>query len=91
MAEARFYQGVLIRYQGYHDDYACSCGGAAMSDGDVIDSSTHVHVVRCVWVPVAMSHRARHSMPFSPEDPTLAALSSTEKPIGVTAGGSGTF
>jgi hypothetical protein len=40
---------------------------------------------------VAMSHHARHSMPLSPEDPTLAALSSTEKPTGVTAGGSGTF
>jgi hypothetical protein len=31
-----------------------------MSSGDEMDSSTQVPVVKCVWVPVAMSCRARH-------------------------------
>jgi hypothetical protein len=28
--EARLYQGVLIQYQSYHNDYVCSYGGVAM-------------------------------------------------------------
>jgi hypothetical protein len=80
--EARFYQDVLIRYQSYHDDYMCSCGGEAMSGGDV---------VRCVWVPVAMFRRVRHSMPLSPKDLDPAALPSTEKAPGHDYQGPDTF
>jgi hypothetical protein len=58
---ARFYQGVLIQCQTYHENYVCSCGGVAMSGSDETDSSTQVHAIRCVWVPVAMSCRARHA------------------------------
>jgi hypothetical protein len=32
--EALFYQGELIQCLSYHVDYACSCGGVAMSSGD---------------------------------------------------------
>jgi hypothetical protein len=39
----------------YHCDYACSCGGAAMSGGDGMDPSTRLSFVWCVWVPAAMS------------------------------------
>jgi hypothetical protein len=49
-----------MRCQSYHDDYTCSYGGVAMSSGDEMDSSTQVPAVRCVWVPMAMSYRARH-------------------------------
>jgi hypothetical protein len=66
--EALFYQGVLIRSQRYHSNYVCSCGGVTMSDGDGMDPSTQVPVVRCVWVPVTLSYHGRHSMPLSPED-----------------------
>jgi hypothetical protein len=38
--EACFYQGVLIQCQSYHDDYACSFGGVAMSGSDGMDFST---------------------------------------------------
>jgi hypothetical protein len=38
--EARFYQGMLIRCQSYHGDYASSGGGVAMSSGDGMDPST---------------------------------------------------
>jgi hypothetical protein len=58
--DARFYQGELIRCQSYHDDYACFCGGVAMSGGDGTTSSTQVLAVRCVWPPVAMCCHARH-------------------------------
>jgi hypothetical protein len=40
--EARFYQGVLIQRQSYHDDYECSFGRVAMSGGDGMDFSTRV-------------------------------------------------
>jgi hypothetical protein len=36
-----------------------------MSGGDKTNSSTQVPVVRCAWVPVAMSHHTRHSMSLS--------------------------
>jgi hypothetical protein len=62
-----------------------------MSGGDGTDSSTQVPFVRCVWVPMVMSHRARNSMLLSPEDPTPTALPGTEKPPGVTFGGLGMF
>jgi hypothetical protein len=81
---------VLIRCQSYHTDYACSYGGAVVSSGDGMNSSTQVSVVRCAWVPVTMSHHARHSMPLSPEDPGPAALPDTKKPPGMTARGLGT-
>jgi hypothetical protein len=58
--EVHFYQGELIRCRSYHDNYTCSCGGVAMSDGDATNSSTQVFTVRHVWVLVAMSYHARH-------------------------------
>jgi hypothetical protein len=45
-----------------------------MSDSDVMDSSTQVPAVRCVWVPMTLSYHARHSMSFYPEDPAPVAL-----------------
>jgi hypothetical protein len=42
--EARLYQGVIIRCQSDHGDYACSRGGVDMPDGDGTDSSTRVPV-----------------------------------------------
>jgi hypothetical protein len=44
-----------------------------------MDSSNQMPLVRCVWVPVAMSHHARHSMLLCPEDPAPTALPSTKK------------
>jgi hypothetical protein len=38
--EACLYQVKLIRCQSDHDDYASSCGGVAMSGGDVMNSNT---------------------------------------------------
>jgi hypothetical protein len=58
--EASLYQGELIRCQSYYDDYACSCGGDAISGGDGIDSSTRVPIVMCVWVFVVTSCHAWH-------------------------------
>jgi hypothetical protein len=58
--EPRFYQGMIVRCQSYHDDYMCSFGGVAMSSGDETDSSTQVSAARHAWVPVAMSYHARH-------------------------------
>jgi hypothetical protein len=59
----------------YHGDYACSFGGATVSDGDGIGSSTQVPTDRCAWVPAVRSYHARHSMPMSPEDLAPVALS----------------
>jgi hypothetical protein len=50
-----------------------------MFGGDGTASCTQVLVVRCVWVPVTMSHNGRHTMSLSPEDPALAALPSTKR------------
>jgi hypothetical protein len=58
--EVRFYQGEFIRCQSYHGDYACSCGGVAISSADGMDFSTQVLAVRCVWMPVALSYCAKH-------------------------------
>jgi hypothetical protein len=58
--EARLYQGELIRCQRDHDDYACSYGGVAVSDGDGMGSSTQVPVVRHAWVPVVTSGHVWH-------------------------------
>jgi hypothetical protein len=58
--EAHFYQGKLIRCQNYHGNYACSCGGLAMSGGDGMDSSIELLTIRCTWAPVALFHRARN-------------------------------
>jgi hypothetical protein len=52
--EAYFYQGMFIRCQSYHDDYACYCGGVAMSGGDGMDSNTQVPAVRRVWMLVTI-------------------------------------
>jgi hypothetical protein len=38
--EAYFYQGMLTQRQSYHGDYACPRGGATVSVGDGMDSST---------------------------------------------------
>jgi hypothetical protein len=62
-----------------------------MTSSDGIDSRTQVPVVRSVWVPVAMSHRARHSVSPTPEDPDPTALPGTKKPSGATARGLGMF
>jgi hypothetical protein len=78
--EARFSQGMLIRCQSYQSDYACSCGGAAMSNGDGMDPSTQVLVVRCAWVPLALSYYISRLMPLSPEDPVTTAFLGTESP-----------
>jgi hypothetical protein len=64
--EARFYQGDLIRCQGYHDDYACSCQRVAMlgSDWNGFQYSrtccqVHVgacgHVLKCQALNIAAS------------------------------------
>jgi hypothetical protein len=87
--EAHFYQDVLIRCQSCHDDYACSCGGVAMSSGDGMDPSTQVPVVRCTWLPKTMSYRDRHLMPLPPEAPSPTSLLGMERPLGVTARGLG--
>jgi hypothetical protein len=39
-----------------------------------------VLVVRCAWVPVALSYHDRHSMSLSPEDPAPVVLPGTESP-----------
>jgi hypothetical protein len=62
-----------------------------MSGDDGVDFSTQVPVVRCAWVPVVMTHYARHSMLLSPKDPAPAALPSTKKPPDMTVGCPGTF
>jgi hypothetical protein len=58
--EARFYQGVLIHYQSYDGDYACSLSRVAMSNGDRTYSSTRVPTSRDAWASVATSYCARH-------------------------------
>jgi hypothetical protein len=58
--ETRFYQGEIIQCQSYHADYACPCGGVAMSSADRMDFSNQVPTVRFSWAPVAMSYHARH-------------------------------
>jgi hypothetical protein len=64
-----------------------SYGEAAMSDGDGMNSITQVLVVKCVWVPVAMSHHTRHSVTLFVEDSAPAALPGTKNPLGMTIGG----
>jgi hypothetical protein len=44
-----FTEGVLIRCQSYHDDYACTFGRVAMPGGDGMDSYTRVPVARHMW------------------------------------------
>jgi hypothetical protein len=78
--EARFYRSMLIQCQSYHGDYEYFYGGAAMSGGDGMNSSTQVCVVRCVSVPVVMSYHARHLMSLSPEDLAPVALPGIESP-----------
>jgi hypothetical protein len=56
--ELRLYQGELIRCQSDHGDYACSCGGVAMSDSDGTNFSTRVSVVRRAWAPAVTSSLA---------------------------------
>jgi hypothetical protein len=51
-----------IQRQSYHGDYACSFGGAAMSDTVRTNSCTEVPTVRHAWVPAAMSYHATHYM-----------------------------
>jgi hypothetical protein len=58
--EACLYLGMLILCKSYYGDYACSCDGVSMSDGDGIASSTQVLVVRRLWPPVATSCHAKH-------------------------------
>jgi hypothetical protein len=42
-------EGVLIRRQSYHDDYACTLGRVIMLGGDGIDFCTRVPTARCAW------------------------------------------
>jgi hypothetical protein len=56
----RLYQAVLIPHQSYHDDYVYPSDRVVVSDGDGMPFSTRVPAVRYVWVPVAVSCRARH-------------------------------
>jgi hypothetical protein len=58
--------GELIRFQSDYGDYASSCGGVAMSNGDSMNSSTQVYVVRYTWAPVVMS--CLHKMASLPKD-----------------------
>jgi hypothetical protein len=54
--EACFYQGIFILHQGYHDDYACSFGGVAMSGGNGMYQArvgTCGHVLLCQELNVA--------------------------------------
>jgi hypothetical protein len=56
----RLYQAVLIPHQSYHDDYVYPSDRVVVSDGDGMPFSTRVPAVRYVWVPVAVSYRARN-------------------------------
>jgi hypothetical protein len=42
-------EGVLIRRQSYHDDYACTLGRVIMLGGDGTDFCTRVPTARCAW------------------------------------------
>jgi hypothetical protein len=79
-------QGVLIRCQSYHGDYACPFGDVAVPGSDGMGSSTQVPVVKCAWVPATTSHRARHLMLPLPR--ALAPISPTlyRKPLGKVDG-----
>jgi hypothetical protein len=57
-----------------------------MSGGDRMNPSTQVPIVRCMWVHVTMSYRARHLMPLPPEAPAPIALLCVERPSSMTAG-----
>jgi hypothetical protein len=47
--EAHLYQGMSIRRQSYHGDYACTLDRVAMSSGDGTDSCTRVPIATCTW------------------------------------------
>jgi hypothetical protein len=49
METPAFTEGVLIRRQSYHDDYACTLGRVVMSSGDVKDFYTRVPAARHAW------------------------------------------
>jgi hypothetical protein len=83
--EALFYPDELIQCQSYHDGYACSYGGVAMSGGDETHPNTRVFAIRCAWVPVTASYRAKHLLLLLPEDPAPMTLLGIEKPAGVAA------
>jgi hypothetical protein len=89
--EIHFYLGTLIQCQSYHNDYVCSCGGVAMLGSEGKDRSTQVPAVRCVWVLVSTSYRAKHLIPLLPEESTAAAILGVEKPLGVATGDPGTY
>jgi hypothetical protein len=82
--EARFYQGEVIQRQSHHGDYACHCGGVAMSGGDGMDSNTQVLAISHVWVFVAMSHHVRHLMSPLTKVSALVVLAWCWKPLGAT-------
>jgi hypothetical protein len=46
--EAHFYQGMFIRCQSYHGDYACPFHEVEVSGGDETGSNTQVPIVE--WV-----------------------------------------
>jgi hypothetical protein len=71
--------------------YVCFYGGVSVSGGDGMDSSTQVPVIRCAWVPVAMSYRDRNLMPLFPEYLAIVALPSTEKAPRQVCRGPGTY
>jgi hypothetical protein len=84
--EIHLYQGVLIRYQSYCVDYACSFSGVAVSDSDGMGSSTQDLVARCTWAPAATSCCAMHLMSSFPDASTLAVPTQYRKPLGEAAG-----
>jgi hypothetical protein len=65
---------VFIPCQSYYNDYVYPGGRVVVSDGDGMTFSTRVSVVRCAWVPVAMSCCVRHLMSPLPENPALLML-----------------
>jgi hypothetical protein len=63
MEKLAFSEGMLIRRQSYHGDYACTRGRVAMLGGDGRDSCTRVPAARHVWglwpCPVMIDNKCR--------------------------------
>jgi hypothetical protein len=57
-----------------------------MSSANMMDSSTQVPVVRCAWMHVVMSCRARHLMSSLPEVLALVGPAWYRKPLGEAVG-----
>jgi hypothetical protein len=66
--EPHLYRGELIRCQSDYGDYTCFCGGASMSGGDGMNSSTRVPVYQ-VLSYVALTDIAIRGPRFSGHSP----------------------